>query len=545
MAKALLMISLLLFLCILLGHFGKRLGVPSLLLFILLGMAASLTGMGGEFRSRLLVRDFCNIGLIFIMFYGGFGTNWARARKTALPAGLLSTLGVIMTALLVMLFCRFALSMDWMLSFLLGSVISSTDAASVFGILRSRHLNLKYGTASLLEVESGSNDPCANILLLVALTMLQGTASAGSVLALLLKQFGIGIFFGFLVAGAAVWVMEHVRTAGEGYGVIFMLAAAMASYSLSECLGGNGYLAVYITGIFMGNNAIPQRRALVDFFDGITGLIQVFIFFLLGLVSVPAELPASALNGLLIALFLTFVARPLADFVILKPFHAPRNQRLLIDWCGLRGASAIVFAIVAALDPATDGWPDNGIFNTVVFIVLFSILVQGSLIPLIARKLDMTDSRDDVMRTFNDWDEISPISFIKIPIAESHPWCGKRLSEVRPSEILGGGRIVSVIRNDRQLTAVGPTRLQAGDTLVAIGESVEGTKWGTLNEVTVDAGHPWANLHVRELQLEKGSSVVAIRRGETILIPDGEALICAGDCLELNENKEEAGGDQP
>ena len=403
MSQALLMISLLLFVCILLSHVSGRVGVPSLLLFIGLGMAASVVHILTEYQNFSLAYRFSSLGLVFIMFYGGFGTNWSRARKAALPAGLLSTAGVIATALLVMVFCRFAFDMTWASSLLLGAVISSTDAASVFGILRQKHLNLKHGTASLLELESGSNDPCASIMVLTALTLLRGEGSAGSILLLLLKQFGFGIVLGFAVAGAAVWVMQHVHTVGEGYGVVFVIASAMISYSLTECLGGNGYLAVYLTGMVMGNRAIPGRRALVHFFDGITGLMQVLIFFLLGLISNYTVLLSCAVKGLLIALFVTLLARPLVVLGILKPFGAPLRQRLLVDWCGLRGASAIVFAIAAAMDPATGPMTDHYLFHTVFFIVLFSILLQGSLLPLVAKKLEMIDEHEDVMRTFSDW----------------------------------------------------------------------------------------------------------------------------------------------
>ena len=214
MASVLLMVSLLLYLCILLSHAGQKAGLPSLLLFICLGMVASVLGIGHSFRSFRLAGSFSTIGLIFIMFYGGFGTSWRRARKSALPAGLLSTLGVMLTALLVMLFCRLVLGMEWLYALLLGSVISSTDAASVFSILRSHHLNLRYGTASLLELESGSNDPSASIMVMLALMLLKGTGGAWDAVLLLVKQFGFGLLPGFAVAMVSVWLMQHVPTAG-------------------------------------------------------------------------------------------------------------------------------------------------------------------------------------------------------------------------------------------------------------------------------------------------------------------------------------------
>ena len=475
------------------------------------------------------------------MFYGGFGTNWQRARRSFPQAALLSTVGVALTAALVMLFCHFALRMGWLRSLLMGSVISSTDAASVFNILRSRHLNLRYHTAPLLELESGSNDPTANILVLFSLTLLRDRGAGGEVVVLLLEQFGFGLIVGFAMAGIVVWVMQHVPTAGEGYGVIFVIAAALGSYAAASCLGGNGYLSVYITGIVMGNSAIPGRKALVHFFDGMTGLMQVLIFFLLGLISTPSMLLQCAGTGIVAALFLTFMARPIVVFALLKPFRAPIRQRLVVEWCGMRGASAVVFAIVAALDPATGAAVESRLFHTVFFIVLFSILLQGSLIPLVTKKLDMIDEHDDVMRTFSDWSDETALEFIQIPIAAEHPWCGHLLMEIRPSLILGGGRVVTVVRDGVQITPRGSTRIQAGDIVVASGGSVDGQAWGTLNELTISRGHAWAGKHVSELTLDEDSSLVAIYREGSLLIPDGSTLLCAGDRVVINENS----GPQP
>ena len=537
MNQMLLMLAILLFLCLLLGHLGGKVGVPSLLLFIGLGMLASTFHLASEYRSFQFANTFSTLGLIFIMFYGGFGTNWKRAKKVSLQAGLLSTAGVMLTALLVMLFAHFALQASWLSSLLLGSVISSTDAASVFHILRSHHLNLRYGTASLLELESGSNDPSASIMVILSLSLMQGQATVGSVVLLMLREFAFGILLGFAVGWLAVWLMEHVPMTGESDSIIFVIAAALCAYAAAECLDGNGYLAAYLAGIVMGNNPIPGRKVLVHFFDGITGLMQVLIFFLLGLVFTGSTLLQCVLPGLLVALFLTFVARPLVVLALMAPFHAPQKQRLLVDWCGVRGASAIVFAIVAAVSPATGTEIDQLLFHTVFFIVLFSILLQGTLIPFVTRKLNMIDDHEDVMQSFSDWSEDRPVDFIQIRITPEHPWCDHLLMEARPSVVLGGGRIAMIIRDNQQITPKGSTRLKEGDIVVVAGESVDGKSWGTLNEVSISAGHAWAGKRVFELFLEEGTSLVAVQREGKLLIPDGNTLICTGDLVVLNETR--------
>lgn len=324
----LLLITAVIFACVLLNKVSNKLGIPTLLAFILLGMLFGSDGLLKiPFDDYSFAEQICSIALIFIMFYGGFGTNWKSARPVAAKAILLSSLGVVFTAGLTALFCRFALHIDWLESLLIGSVISSTDAASVFAVLRSRNLNLKYHTASLLEVESGSNDPFSYMLTAVCISAIQGKGGVRQFLLMLFLQIVLGLVFGFAVSWISVRLLKRVRFSGDGFDAVFVVAVALLAYAAPAVLGGNGYLSAYIVGIMLGNADIRNKRNLVHFFDGITGLMQMLIFFLLGLLSFPSKLPQVALPALLIALFLTFIARPLAVLPILSPFRCPLASR--------------------------------------------------------------------------------------------------------------------------------------------------------------------------------------------------------------------------
>ncbi|WP_308803423.1 potassium/proton antiporter, partial [Agathobacter sp.] len=344
----LLITSIVIFLCILLNRVSNRIGIPALLAFIVLGMLFGSDGiMKIDFDNYAFAEQICSTALIFIMFYGGFGTNWQRAKAVAVKSVLLSTIGVIITCFLTGLFCHFALNMSWEISFLLGALISSTDAASVFSILRSKKLNLKYNTASLLEVESGSNDPCAYMLTVAFISISQGSASPGNIAILIVKQLAFGIIFGVLIAKLSIMLLRYIRFKSAGFDAIFMVGIAIISYALPAYFDGNGFLSAYIVGIILGNTEIENKKNLVNFFDGITGLMQMLIFFLLGLLSFPSKLPHVIVPALLIFMWLTFVARPLSVALVLTPFRSKIKQQLLVSWSGLRGAASIVFSIMA------------------------------------------------------------------------------------------------------------------------------------------------------------------------------------------------------
>lgn len=520
--------ALVIFACVIFNRISGKLGIPALLAFILLGMFFGTDGVVKiPFDNFEAAEKICSAALIFIMFYGGFGTNANEAKPVAAKAILLSSLGTVMTAGLVGLFCRFALQFEWLESFLIGSVISSTDAASVFSILRSRQLNLRDHTASLLEVESGSNDPFAYMLTVIVLSMMNGEVSGAQFVSILFSQIVFGVLAGVGIALLVRLFMQKFKFGSDGFDAIFMVAVALFAYALPAAFGGNGYLSVYITGILLGNSKIGNKPSLVHFFDAATGLMQMLLFFLLGLLAFPSQLPAIAPAALCIALFLTFVARPAAVFCVLTPFKSTLRQQLLVSWSGMRGAASIVFAIMAVIDPAVT---QNDIFHIVFFIVLFSILLQGSLIPLLAKGLNMTDENADVMKTFNDYVDEVPVQFIRLTVDASHPWANKTVSElVLPPESI----LVLLIRGSEKIVPGGATKLLAGDTLILSGNAAGEIEGVHLYEKTIRKGGRWANKAIADIPAGE-NLIIMIKRGSDVIIPKGDTVLLEQDQLVIN-----------
>lgn len=525
---ALLLAAVVLLACILLNRVSSKLGIPVLLAFILLGMLFGSDGLVKiHFDNYTFAENICSAALIFIMFYGGFGTKWSQAQPIAVRAGLLSTLGVAATAALTGLFCHLALKMPLLEGMLLGAVIGSTDAASVFSILRSKRLNLKYRTASLLEMESGSNDPCSYMLTAILLLVMEGSAGAAGVVRMILSQLLFGVLFGFLVAFAALWGLRRLHFAA-GFDTIFVFTAAILAYAAPAVLGGNGYLSAYIAGIVLGNQPLKNKAALVHFFDGVTGLMQMLIFFLLGLLAFPSQLPRLMIPALLTALFLTFAARPAAVFLLMAPFHCPARQCALVSWAGLRGAASIVFAIMATVNPASISYD---IFHFVFCIVIFSILFQGSLLPLVAKKLDMIDESGDVLKTFTDYQEEVPIQFIRFTVPQDHPWDGKMVKEV---VFPPGTLLVQLKRGDTQIAPRGDALLRAGDRLILSASALEEGGSVSLTELHLGESHEWVGKALTDLSLDPDKLIIMVQRGEQVVIPAGRTVLEAGDVLVIN-----------
>lgn len=530
MSIYILMIAAIILLCILFNRMSNRLGIPMLFAFIILGMLFGSDGVVKiAFDDYVMAEQVCSVALIFIMFYGGFGTNWHTAKPIAGKAILLSTVGVIFTALLTGLFCHWILGFDFLESMLIGAVTSSTDAASVFSILRSKRLNLKDNTAPLLEVESGSNDPCSYMLTVIFLAIMSGTLSKGQLAYMVFAQIVYGILVGGGVAIIAVWALTKVKFATDGFDTIFVFSMPLVAYAVSTLIGGNGYLSTYLLGIILGNQAIPNKKSLVHFFDGMTGLMQMLIFFLLGLLSFPSQLPKILLSSLLIALFLTFVARPLSVGLLLAPFKSSLNQKLLVAWAGLRGAASIVFAIMVTV---SSSYTKNDIFHIVFFIVLFSISLQGTLIPIVAKKLKMIDDEENVMRTFNDYSDEMPIQFIKVTITENHFWSGKKVKDISlPSDIL----LVLIQRGDKRILPKGSTTILSGDKIVLSALSLEEEMGAYLVELKVERDNIWLGKKLSEIKLEPEKLIMLIKRDHQVIIPNGKTIIKEKDILVISQ----------
>lgn len=460
--------SLILLVCVTSSKLLYRFGVPALLIFLVLGMFFGSDGPGGIYFDNFdLARQLCSFGLVFIMFYGGLGTNWKMAKPVAVPSILLSTVGVVVTAVLTGLFCHFVLGTTLLEGLLVGSVVGSTDAASVFSILRSRKLNLKGGLASMLEVESGSNDPIAYMMTMVILSLMSA-GGGNSIVLMVVCQLVFGLGLGFGLAKLAVWILRRVKFEIESYYLIFVAAVAILGYSLCEFIGGNGYLCVYIVGIVVGNSKIVHKRSLVHFFDGISWLMQIMLFFTLGLLSFPSHLPSVLLPGILVSLFLILVARPAAVFGILCWFKRPVKQQLFVSWVGLRGAASIVFAIFAVTNVSG---MENDLFHMVFFVALFSVAVQGTLIPFFAKKLDLVEESSPVLKTFTDYQEETGAVLKEYLIEPDSVWADKAIAEADiPEEIL----VVMIKRGGEVVVPKGSTVILPGDRLVLSANDFDG-----------------------------------------------------------------------
>lgn len=523
MNHILILLGIVAILCVLMGHISEKLPIPSLLLFLVLGM---LFGVDGIFKipfdNYQVSEIICSICLIFIMFYGGFGTNFTAAKPVLIKSGLLASVGVILTALFTGLFVHYVFDIVWLESLLIGSVIASTDAASVFAILKREKLNLKDNTASLLEVESGSNDPVSYMLTIVLCTLINGQSV--SFVSVLLSQVFIGAITGLILGKITVQLLKRGLIVEDGK-TIFVFAVAIISYALASVINGNGYLSVYLCGILIGNSRIPRIHHLVNFFDTLTSLSQMMIFFLLGLLVTPSELPEVFVPALLIMVFLTFVSRPLAVTLTLIPFKTYFSQIGIVSWAGLRGVASIVFAIIAVLSGVKMHF---NIFNLVFCIVLLSISIQGTLLPYVSKKLSMIDNKWDVFKTFNDYQYESDINFIKINIDENHVWKNKSLKDiVLPSSFL----VVMIIRGDETLIPKGHTILNVGDEIVVAAKEYSDAHHLHINEILVEPGHSWIHSQIKDIHFGKRKLVVMIRRGDNTIIPDGSTEILADDTL--------------
>lgn len=524
MTEALLLIGCVIALCTLMGRFLDRLAVPSLLIFIALGMCFGENGLLRiHFNDYYTVNLICSVSLIFIMFYGGFGTNLSAARPVAVQSVVLSTLGVAGTAALVAAFAHWALKLPWLESFLIGSVISSTDAASVFNILRSKKLALKEHTDSLLEIESGSNDPISYMLTTVAVGLMSGEEIV--VPLLLLQQLAVGVLCGLLLGKLAIWALKRGAFPSGQSQTIFIFSVVILSYALPTALGGNGYLSAYLCGIWMGNTKLPQKRYLVHFFDVVTDVAQVLIFFLLGLLVTPVELPSVLLPALAVMAFLTLVGRPLVAALLLLPFSPSLGQVGVVSWAGLRGVASIVFAIMAVLGGVEMRYD---LFNLVFCIVLLSISIQGTLLPRVAERLAMIDQAGDVSKTFNDYQEESDIDFIKVHLGPGHPWSGGTLRELPiPPDLL----VVMIARGQDTIVPNGGTVLQTGDLLVMAARAFEDRENISLQEMVVERSHKWCGRSLSEISVPRNCLIVMIKRGLDTIIPDGSTRLEAGDVL--------------
>lgn len=385
----LLVASLLLLLSVFAWKLSSRLGIPALLLFLGIGMLAGSDGPGRiYFDDAQLAQNIGIVSLAFILFAGGLGTQWATVRPALGGALSLSTIGVLLTAVIVAIFATILLHVSFTEGLLLGAIISATDAAAVFSVLGARNLQLKGNLLPLLELESGTNDPMSVFLTIGLISLLTNPGeSIWSVLLLFVQQMGVGMIAGFLIGWGAVWLLGRLNLDVEGLYRVFTTALVLLTYGLTALLGGSGFLALYIVGLLVGNSTVHRVDRISRFHDSLAWVMQIAMFLILGLLVFPSHLPPIIGSGLLITAIAVFLARPVSVLIALLPVKMSFREKLFVGWVGLRGAVPIVlatFPLLAGLSKAAI------LFDLVFFIVLASVLLQGTTVSFVARLLKVT-----------------------------------------------------------------------------------------------------------------------------------------------------------
>lgn len=476
--------SILIFCSILITKAGGRFGLPVLLLFLVAGMLFGCDGLGIHFDNMGQAQFVGMVALCVILFTGGLETKIEDIKPVLGPGLTLSTLGVLLTTLFTGAFIFLLSEWKWMslelpliTCFLMAATMSSTDSATVFNLLRSRNANMKNNLQPMLELESGSNDPMAYILtiVLIQLALTFGNSSGENVdfavlfietLKTLVQQFAAGAMMGLFAGYGTVWFMKKVNIDNMPLYSIMLISIVFFTFAFSDLLDGNGYLAVYITGIIVGNNKMKNRRQVSAFFDGMTWIMQIGMFLLLGLLVDPSEMWKTALAALFIGIFMMLVARPLSVFISLLPFkNITIAAKTLVSWVGLRGAVPIIFAIY----PVVENVPGSkDIFNVVFFITLLSMVLQGSTIIACAKKLNLLLPVNDEHNFNVDLPEEAGEQG-EITITEE--LLDEKGNTLQSLGLPKGVLVVMIKRGDRYIVPTGTVELQAGDHLLTIASS--------------------------------------------------------------------------
>lgn len=466
--------SVLLFISIIAGKTSYRFGVPTLVLFLVIGMLAGSEGIGGIYFNDPELAQFIGVvALNFILFSGGFETSWKTIKPVLWQGISLSTLGVLITAVSLGSFVYWLTDFSIYEGLLLGAIVSSTDAAAVFSILRSKRLGLKSNLRPTLELESGSNDPMAYVLTIAFLGLaINPGASWWSVAGLFLQQMLLGGLAGLVFGRISKEVINRINLGFEGLYPVLVISLMTITFSATDAMGGNGFLAVYLCAVYLGNQYLIHKKTILRMFDGLAWLMQIVLFLTLGLLVFPSQVVPYIGLGVLISLFLILIARPLSVFISLAFFKMKLRRRFYISWVGLRGAVPIVFAtypLLAGLEKA------NVIFNIVFFVSLSSVLLQGTSLALVAKWLHVALPEAVKPRSPADLllSDKAKRSMAEISIPPGNQSIGKKLLELKfPPNSL----VAMIERGDKFITPNGGTILEEGDTLVVLSETERGIK---------------------------------------------------------------------
>lgn len=463
--------SILLFVSIIVGKTSYKFGVPTLLLFLAIGMLAGADGIGGIHFDNPKIAQFIGIiSLNFILFSGGLDTNWNSVKPILKEGIVLSTLGVLLTALSLGSFVWFVTDFTIYESMLLGSIVSSTDAAAVFSILRSKSLALKTNLRPTLELESGSNDPMAYVLTIAFLTLvINQDQDIVSIIPLFFQQMILGGIAGFGFGKLSKFIINNIKLDFEGLYPVLVIALMFITFSATDFAGGNGFLAIYICAVYLGNQDLIHKKTIFKMYDGLAWLMQIVLFLTLGLLVFPSQIIPYFGVGILISLFLIIVARPFSVFISLVFFKMKMRRRFYISWVGLRGAVPIVFAtypLLAGIEKA------NMIFNIVFFISVTSVLIQGTTLTIVAKWLKV--ALPDEVKPMNEIDkfilELPKSSLQEFEILPDFHAVNKRIVDLNfPKSAF----IVMIRRNGQYIRPGGSTELKAKDILMVLADSQE------------------------------------------------------------------------
>ncbi len=449
---------------------GSRFSMPTLILFLLVGMLFGSDGIGIEFDSPETVQFVGMMALSVILFTGGMETSYKDIAPVAVAGIVLSTLGVLLTALVTGAFIFYAsswfgLGLTFLESLLLASLFSSTDSASVFSILRAKRQGLKQNLKPLLELESGSNDPMAYMLTIMLISVIGSgaTISTWDAILILGRELAVGALAGYIFGKLTVLIVNRIKLTNNSLYSTLLLAMLFLAFGVSEVVEGNEYLAVYIMGLVVGNNRLVYKRTMTTFFDGLTWLFQIVMFVMLGLLVNPLDMVSIIWFGIAISVFVILFARPLSVFVSLSPFRKiTKRAKVFISWVGLRGAVPIIFATY----PLVADIPHSKLmFNVVFLITIVSLLVQGTTVGWVAKKLRLATKEREMDNMGFDIPDNIKAALIEVMVDENMLRDGDHLRDMPIDE----DRLVMMVeRGGEHIVPRGNMRLKCGDKLLII-----------------------------------------------------------------------------
>jgi cell volume regulation protein A len=476
-------ISVLLILSVSLSKGAGRFGVPGLVIFLLIGMLAGKEGPGRfPFSNYSVAQSLGTLALAFILHSGGLDTRLEDLRRVWASSLVLSTLGVLIATALVGWFSVHFLELNPLSGLLLGSTVAATDVAAVFTILRSRNVSLRGDIRPLLELESALNDPMT-VFLSVGLLQLMTEARHPAVTTLIpmfFKQMSLGALVGIAAGRGTRWIINRAKLEFEGLYPVLSVALVLLTYSLTQLVGGSGFLAVYVSGIVLGSKRLLHKRSLTLFHDGLAWLMQIAMFLTMGLLVLPSDISRVARSGIALSAFLVFVARPLSVLICLTPFRFSLRDQLMVTWGGLRGAVPIVLATYPLLAGAEGS---KIIFDLVFFVVILSVLLQGATIPAISRWLRVAAPlapHFEYPIEYNPTTTSLKNELVEVPVPDQSPVIGRSLVELA---LPAGALIVLIHRKEDVLVPRGETQIEAKDTLLVLAEPE------VLRQVRLVVGH--------------------------------------------------------